>query len=177
MENQNSYSIYANEYPNFDTTKISTILLKDGTILKINNQIPINSYGNKSFNRNISDSSLPVNNPNNLAKVRKFNSFSSNIKYKANFNRTNENNGFYVTPIINANRKLIAIKVPQTEQNIDYDLSKRKIENITFQVSPKKYAYKPYKLPKRKNNIIMTNSKQNYSYYCSTYGVNKNENK
>ena len=135
MENQNSYSMYANEYQNFDTTKISTILLKDGTILKINNQIPINTYGKKSFNRNISDSSLPVNNPNNLAKVRKFNSFSSNIKYKSNFNRSNQNNGFYVIPITNANRKLLAIKVPETEQNIDYDLSKRYVENITFQVS------------------------------------------
>ena len=102
MEKQNSYSIYANEYPNFDTTKISTILLKDGTILKVNNQIPINSYGKKSFNRNISDSFLPVNNPNNLAKVKKLNSFSSNIKYKANFNRSNQNNGFYVTPIISS---------------------------------------------------------------------------
>ena len=177
MENQNSYSMYANEYQNFDTTKISTILLKDGTILKINNQIPINTYAKKSFNRNISDSSLPVNNPNNLAKVRKFNSFSSNIKYKSNFNRSNQNNGFYVIPITNANRKLLAIKVPETEQNIDYYLSKRYVENITFQVSPKKYAYKPYKLPKRKNNIILTNSKQNYSYYCSTSGVNKNANK
>ena len=49
MENQNSYSMYANEYQNFDTTKISTILLKDGTILKINNQIPINTYAKKSF--------------------------------------------------------------------------------------------------------------------------------
>ena len=173
MEKQNSYSIYADEYSNFDTTKISTILLKDGTILKINNQIPINSYGKRSFNRNISDSSLPVNNPNNLAKVRKFNSFSSNIKYNSNFNQNNQNNGFYVTPIINANRKLIAIKVPETDQNMDYDVSKRLVENITFQVSPKKYTYKPYKLPKRKNNIIMTNSKQNYTYYCSNSGVNK----
>ena len=177
MEKQNSYSIYANEYPNFDTTKISTILLKDGTVLKINNQNPINIYAKKSFNRNISDSSLPVNNPNNLAKVRKFNSFSSNIKYKSNFSRNNQNNGFYVTPIINANKKLIAIKVPETEQNMDYDLSKRYVENITFQVSPKKYTYKPYKPPKRKNNIILTNSKQNYSYYCSYSGVNKKEKK
>ena len=177
MEKQNSYSMNVSEYPNFDTTKISTILLKDGTVLKINNQIPINSYVKKSFNRNISDSSLPVNNPNNLAKVRKFNSFSSNIKYKSNFNRGNQNNGFYVTPIINANRKLIALKVPENEQNMEYDIGKRYVENISVQVSPKKYAYKPYKPPRRKNNIILTNSKQNYSYYCSTSGVNKKANK
>ena len=173
MEKQNPHSITANEYPNIDTTKISSILLKDGTVLQINNPIPINAYGKRSFNRNISDSSLPVNNQNNLAKVRKFNSFSSNIKYKSNFIKNNQNNGFYVTPIMNANRKLIAIKMPENEQNMNYDIGKRYVENISFQVSPKKYAYKPYKPPRRKNNIILTNSKQNYSYYCSSSSVNK----
>ena len=55
---------------NIDTTKISTILLKDGTVLKINNIISTNIYENKHLNRNISDSSLPVNNNYNLAKVK-----------------------------------------------------------------------------------------------------------
>ena len=84
MESQNTYSIYANEYQNIDTTKIATILLKDGTVLNVNQNLINISYGQKSLNRNTSDSSLPVNNPNNLAKVRKFNSFSSNINNKAN---------------------------------------------------------------------------------------------
>ena len=39
MEPQKSYSIYANEYQNIDTGTISTILLKDGTLLQINNKI------------------------------------------------------------------------------------------------------------------------------------------
>ena len=61
MEPQQSYSIYANEYQNIDTTTISTILLKDGTLLQINNKISPNNYRDKSHNRNTSDSSLPVN--------------------------------------------------------------------------------------------------------------------
>ena len=167
MESQNSYSITPNEYQNIDTTKISTILLKDGTILQINNIISQNIQGNRPLNRNISDSSLSVNNPNNLAKVKKFNSFSANVNYKTKFNNQNQINGFYVTPIINGNRKLFAIKVPDINQNIDLTKEKRHVENFTFKVSPKKYSYKPYKPPKRKHNLGIINTKLNYSSYSS----------
>ena len=167
MESQNSYSITPNEYQNIDTTKISTILLKDGTILQINNIISQNIHGNRPLNRNISDSSLPVNNPNNLSKVKKFNSFSANVNYKTKFNSRNQINGFYVTPIINGKRKLIAIKEPDIIQNIDLTKEKRHIENFIFKVSPKKYSYKPYKPPKRKHNLGITNTKRNYSSYSS----------
>ena len=73
MESQNTLIINPSEYSGIDTTKISTILLKDGTVLNINNNISPNIYLNKPLNRNTSDSFLPVNNPNNLAKVKKFN--------------------------------------------------------------------------------------------------------
>ena len=166
MESQNTLIINPSEYSGIDTTKISTILLKDGTVLNINNNISPNIYLNKPLNRNTSDSSLPVNNPNNLAKVKKFNSFSSNINNKSRLN--NQNNGFYVTPIINGNRKLIAIRVPDNNNpNIELIKENRHVENFTFKISPKKYNYKPYKPPKRKHNLIITNEKQNYSYYCS----------
>ena len=167
MKSKKPYSITVNQYQNLDTNKISTILLKDGTMLQINNNFSSNSYGNKSFNRNISDSSLPVNNDFNLTKVRKFNSFSSNMKYKAQFNNKNLNNGFYVTPIINASRKYVAIKVSDIPQNIDFNTDNRHVENISFKVSPKKYAYKPYKPPKRKHNLILTNTTNNYNFYVS----------
>ena len=39
---------------------------------------------------------------------------------------------------------------------IDFNADNRRVENITFKVSPKKYAYKPYKPPKRKHNLILT---------------------
>ena len=169
MEAKNSYSIYVNEYTNLDTSQFSTILLKDGTILKVNNNASNYAYGNNSFNRNISDSLLPVNNQNNAAKLRKFNSFSANIKYKTRFNAQNQNNGFYVTPIINGNKKLIAIKVPDNNvQNIELNKDNYHVENFTFIVSPKKYKYKPYKPPKRKNNIHFINTQKNYSYYVSS---------
>ena len=116
MESQNTYSIYANEYSNIDTTKIATILLKDGTVLNVNQNLINISYGQKSLNRNTSDSSLPVNNSNNLAKVRKFNSFSSNINNKANANNKFQLNGFYVTPIINGTKKLLTIKKKISEK-------------------------------------------------------------
>ena len=176
MESQNTLVINPNEYSGIDTTKISTILLKDGTILNINHNISPNIYLNKPLNRNTSDSSLPVNNPNNLAKVKKFNSFSSNINNKSKFN--NQNNGFYVTPIINGNRKLIAIRVPDNNnRNIELTKENRHVENFTFKVSPKKYNYKPYKPPKRKHNLIITNQKQNYSYYCSNSSFVNKKNK
>ena len=167
MESQNTYSIYANEYSNIDTKKIATILLKDGTVLNVNQNLINISYGQKSLNRNTSDSSLPVNNPNNLAKVRKFNSFSSNINNKANANNKFQLNGFYVTPIINGTKKLLTIKNPIVSQNIDLDKNNYHIENITFKASPKKYIYKPYKPPKRKNNLIKIDTNKNHNFYCS----------
>ena len=174
MEPQQSYSIYANKYQNIDTTTISTILLKDGTLLQINNKISPNNYRDKSHNRNTSDSSLPVN---NLSKVKKFNSFSANTKYKAKFSNQNKNNGFYVTPIINGNKKLIAIKIPDNSQNKEFKKENRHIENITFKVSPKKYIYKPYKPPKRKSNQGETNIKLNYNFYCSNPSFVNKKNK
>ena len=174
MEHQKSYSIYANEYQNIDTASISTILLKDGTLLQINNKISPNNYRDKSLNRNISDSSLPVN---NLAKVKKFNSFSANVKYKSKYNNQNKNNGFYVTPVLNGNRKLIAIKIPENNQNIDLTQENRHVENFTFKVSPKKYIYKPYKPPKRKSNQGGTNIKLNYKFYCSNPSFVNKKNK
>ena len=167
MEPQNPYLINANEYPNIDTAKISKILLKDGTVLQMNKNYPTNIYGNRSHNRNVSDSSIPVNNLNHLAKVKKFNSFSSNIKYKSNFNNKNQINGFYVTPIINGNRKLIAIKVPEINPDIELSKDNYHVENYSFKVSPKKYNYKPYKPPKRKHNLVIATNKQNYNFYCS----------
>ena len=176
MEPHNSYSIEANEYPNIDARKISTILLKDGTVFKINNNFSTNLYGKKHLNRNISDSFLPVNNSYNSAKVRKFNSFSSNIQYKSKFNNPNQNNGFFVTPIINGNTRLIAIKVPDNNQNIALTKDNNyHVENLSFKVSPKKYIYKPYKPPKRKHNLVITNAKNNYNFYCSNSSYVKNK--
>ena len=175
MKSQNRYLINANEYDNIDSKKISSILLKDGTVLQLNNKISPNKYINRQLNRNISDSNLPVNNANNLAKMRKFNSFSANINYKSRFNTQNQNNGFYVIPIINGNSKFIAMKVPDNDQYIDLTKIPRPVENLTFQVIPKKYNYKPYKPPKRKHNLVITNTKQNYNYYCSKSNFVKNK--
>ena len=172
MEPQNNYAIYQSEYPNLNRSKYSPNLLNDGNVLQINNKASKYSYGNNSFNRNISDSSMPVNNSNYAAKLKKFNSFSANIKYKAQFNAQNQNNGFYVTPIINANKKLIAIRVPDTADNAGTDKNNYHVENFTFKVSPKKYIYKPYKPPRRKHNLLLVNTQNNYNYYVSNPSFN-----
>ena len=170
MEPQNNYVIYENQYQNNLPSKYSRAFFKDRAVIQYNNNQSNYSLGNNSFNRKIIDSSqIPVNNPSNAAKIKKFNSFSANIKYNSRFNtQNNQNNGFYVTPIINGNKKLIAIKVPDTAQNIELNKDNYHVENFTFQVSPKKYTYKPYKQPKRKhNNLMFINSQKNYGYYCS----------
>ena len=150
MENSNYYFIYSDQYQNLDTGKISRIILKDGTVLEVKNNRNQYKYTDKSFNSNIRNRNLRFNNPEN-PKIKKFNSFSARVRCKSKDN--SENIGFYVTPIINAPKRIIKIKVPNDEI-IDLGRKNYHIENFTFQSSPKKYYCKPYKQPKRKNNII-----------------------
>ena len=172
MENNNNcLSIYSNEYQNLDTQKISRIILKDGTIFEIKNNLNPNNYTDKSFNRNIRNN-LSFNN-NQYSKIKKFNSFSAKIKYKSKDD--NDTNGFYVTPIVNAPRRLLRIKIPNNEV-VDLGNNNYHIENFTFQSSPKKYYNKPYKQPKRKNNIIPINiKKNNNNYICKCPGCINNK--
>ena len=150
MENNNYLSIYSDQYQNIDSSKISSILLKDGTILEIKNDRNQYKYTDKSFNRNIRNDNLLYNNAEN-SKIKKFNSFSARARCKSKDN--SQNIGFFVTPITNAPKRIIRIKVPNDEI-IDLGRKNYHIENFTFQSSPKKYYCKPYKQPKRKNNLI-----------------------
>ena len=161
---QNNFTISVDEYPNIDTQKIYRIILKDGNILEINNNLNNEKYEIESLNKNsvFSNSSFSHS---DMAKVRKFNSYSEKIQ-----NNSNESRGFYVSPIPNKPKKLIQVKVPDYETNLTQK-NNHHIQSFTFKSSPRKYNYKPYKPPKRKHNLIIVNSKytqgQNYTngYY------------
>ena len=156
MEAQNSYFISCDEYSKIDTQKISRIIMKNGDILEVNNTINLESnYDINSLSRNAPYSYNSTNSYNSInnkdiSKIKKFNSYSANVRYN---NRSPDSfHGFYVTPVLNSPKKIVKIQVPEYE----IDLSQKtnyNIQNFVFKSSPKKYKYKPYKPPKRKHNI------------------------
>lgn len=176
MEENNYLSIFSDEFQNLDPQKISKIFLKDGTIFELNNNLnnlDINKYEDKSFNRNMKKNYLYPNNEDN-SKIKKFNSFSAKIRYKSKHD-SDANNGFYVTPILNIPRRIIKIKVPN-DQLTDLGKKNYRIESFTFQSSPRKYYCKPYKQPKRKNNLIpVYDQKRKNNNICKCPGCIKNK--
>ena len=141
METNNEYLITEEEFKTLDTDNISEIVLNNGTILK--------------FNKN-----------KNICTCKKNKTISkhsnSSIKEKNKFSTFTNKKEFYVMPIPNAKPKLIAIKLPeyQEQKEIKYN-----IKTFTFESEPKKYKYKPYKPPKRKHTSRINN--QGCPYICT----------
>ena len=137
-----------------------------------NSYISISSSQNQLSNKNMGNSYNSANNYDN-AKLRKFNSYSAKVKYKTQNN--NGSDGFYVTPILNIPKRIIAIKVPQNQIKEElYD--EYHIENVTFQITPKKYIYKPYKQPRRKFKLkpqSQYNPNNKYKYNNSYHSNSK----
>ena len=184
---------WSSRYKNNNTEKNIHNSTKTENILEVRNNSQLNKYGDKSYNKDLRISNISVNNYQNhffnknsgnsynslnnydQAKLRKFNSYSTKVRYKTKDN--NGNDGFYVTPIFNIPKRIITIKVPQNqikeESNDDYH-----IENITFQISPKKYIYKPYKQPRRKHKLkpkSQYNKNNKYKYYNNYHSNSKNK--
>ena len=166
---QTTFSISCDEYKNIDTQKISKIFLKNGDIFEIkNNMKQENYYENEYLNTNVPISSRSCSSINDLAKLRKFNSYSTNVK-----GNNNEFKGFYVIPISDNSKRMISIKVPDYD-SVNYD--NHHVDSFSFRASPKKYSYKPYKPPKRKS-ILKTDTspvKQTSKYSKNYNGKYKN---
>ena len=166
---QTTFSISCDEYKNIDTQKISKIFLKNGDIFEIkNNMKQENYYENEYLNTNAPISSRSCSSINDLAKLRKFNSYSINVK-----GSNNEFKGFYVIPISDNSKRMISIKVPDYD-SVNYD--NHHVDSFSFRASPKKYSYKPYKPPKRKS-ILKTDTspvKQTSKYSKNYNGKYKN---
>ena len=147
-----NYIITRDQFKNINPHRISTILLKDGTTLivnnnDINNDIQyeyenddnlFNNNSNNKFNNCYSDD----NNGSN--KIKKYNSFSAKVKMKDQENHLKGR--FYIKPIPYAHKRIITLKSPENFVSPN----KYHVENFTFRSSPKRYNYKPYKQPKRK---------------------------
>ena len=156
MDNSNQYiGINSEKYQYLNPKTISKVILNDGTTYYLNeNTNPMNQMGNcqnsHMYNYNTSVNQI---NKNEMAKIKKFNSFKT---YKNNINK--DFTTFYVTPINNIPKRLLKIKIPQKDLNNQEDKTEYHVQNFTFKASPKKYSYKPYKPPKRKNNIFTKNN-------------------
>ena len=136
MESRNYLSRGTNQYSqyhNINTQNNSRI----GNILDMNNNSSLNRYGDNPFSRNFGNSYSSVSNKD-IAKLNKFNSFSTRVRYKSNEN--DGGNGFYVIPIFNIPKRIITIQVPKN-QIIDLQKDNYHVENVVFQTSPKKYNY------------------------------------
>ena len=169
MESRNYLPMSSSQYQNLDTQKISKITLTNGTILEVNNNSVLSKYGDKSYTRNYPVCYSSVNSNSN-AKLKKINSYSTKIRYKTN--QDNSLNGFYVTPILNAPKRIITVKVPENDI-IELGKDNYHVENVMFQTSPKKYNYKPYKQPKRKNKLRLQYT-TNYKSFQNYRSPNKN---
>lgn len=135
MESNNEYIISEEEFKTLDIDNISEILLKDGTTLKFNQNT------NKNFNI------CTCNKGKNMISNYTSRNSNSLIKEKNKFNTFTNKKEFYVVPVPDVQPKLIAIKLPdyQEQKEIKYN-----IKTFTFESEPKKYKYKPYKPPRRK---------------------------
>ena len=161
MESNNEYLISEEEFKTLDIDNISEILLKDGTTLKFNQNT------NKNFDIcTCNKTNYTSRNSNSLIKEKnKFNTFSNKRE-------------FYVAPVPNALPKLIAIKLPeyQEQKEIKYN-----IKTFTFESEPKKYKYKPYKPPRRKHSSRIKYSGYKYlnqnmcACTCTCASLNKNK--
>ena len=161
MQTQEDLFIYYDEYQDLDTSKISRIFLKNGTILEIKNNL--NKFDDKTLNIN----SGKYNN----AKIKKFNSFSTKVNDKSKDNN-GISNGFYVVSIPDAPKRIIPLKVEEKE---NFDLKKKnnnyQISNFFFESCPRRYYYKTYKPSKRSkglNNQYLQNNE--YNIYCDYPG-------
>ena len=165
----NKKYIWSRRYKDNNTHKNAQNNTKKENNFKVKSNSKLIKNENKSFSKTIENTNISVNNYDN-AKIRKFNSYSAKVRYKTKDN--NGIDGFYVTPIFNIPKRYITIKVPENqiieEPNGDYH-----IENITFQISPKKYSYKPYKQPNRKFKLkpqpkyYQNNKNKYYSNYLA----------
>ena len=161
------YAIDVEQYKNINTHKISKITLNDGTILSINNNHLLSQYEDKSFNNNKNNNFYNYYNNDN-SQLKKFNSFSSKVRYKEKEN--NNINGVYVMPITNGYKNIIRLKA---QDNVNLPNNNYHVENFTFKGSPKKYNYKPYKQPKRKNKLRPQYT-TNYKSFQNYRSPNKN---
>ena len=167
MQTPEDFYIYYDEYHDLDTRKISRIVLKNGTILEIKNNL--NKFDDKTLNRNIGKY--------NNAKIKKFNSFSNKVNYKSKDNN-GISNGFYVVTVPDAPKRLIPLKVDEKE---NFDLKKNnnyKISNFFFKSCPKRYYYKSYKPSKRSKGLNYKYLQNNeYNIYCDYPGCIYNRKK
>ena len=152
METDNEYLITEEEFKTLDTDIIFEILLNDGTKLK--------------FNKNTNKSICTCNKYKNISR-----NSNSSLKEKNKFSSFTNKKEFYVIPIPNAKPKLIAMKLPeyQEQKEIKYN-----IKTFTFEPQPKKYKYKPYKPPKRKNTSKIIYQGSPYMCTCTCTCPNKN---
>ena len=161
MESRNYLSRGINQYQNLNNQNISKIMLKNGSYIEVNNNSVQSKYGDKSYTRNYPNVYSSVNSD---PRMKKFNSYSTKARYKINQNNGHVD-GFYVIPILNAPKRIITVQVPENNI-IELGKDNYHVENVTFQTSPKKYTYKPYKQPKRKNKLKLQYS-TNYQSYQS----------
>ena len=154
METNNEYLITEEEFKTLDIDNISEIVLNDGTILKFNK--------NTNKNKNI----CTCNKNNTISR-----NSNSSIKEKNTFSIFTNKKEFYVMPIPNAQPKLIAMKLPeyQEQKEIKYN-----IKTFTFESEPKKYKYKAYKPPNRKHMSRINNQGYPYICICTCSCPNKN---
>ena len=137
MKSRNEHIITKEEFKTLNTDNISKILLKNGKVLTFNSKNGINA-------NNLKACTCHKKNTN------------KNIIIKNNI----YNKEFYVTPVPDAKPKLLAIKIPlyEDQKDIRYD-----IKTFTFESSPKKYKYKPYKSPNRRYSSIINNNGFKYN--------------
>ena len=137
MKSNKGCFITENELKTIDTHEISKIILKNGTILEMTPIKKSTKICTCHKHNNVSKS--PLRNTIQYKEPQKFLSLNNNINQKQSLRDTL---AYYRA------KKLLTIKLPNKKE--EQNNIKHNIETFTFESSPKKYIYKPYKIPKRK---------------------------
>ena len=146
MDSQNIYWMFSEEYKDIDLNQVSKIILKNGTILELNNNPNNFQPENKNDSVNTNYNNIYESSDNQ----------TSEINNEDNFNRkiiTNRNDEvIYSKPVENEQKVLIPAK--ENNNNIVEKENESNVQNFAFESVPqKKYNYKPYKQPRRKHQL------------------------
>ena len=146
MDSQNIYWMFSEEYKDIDLNQVSKIILKNGTILELNNNPNNFQPENKNDSVNTNYNNIYESSDNQTSEINNEDNFNRKIITNRNYEV------IYSKPVENEQKVLIPAK--ENNNNIVEKENESHVQNFAFESVPqKKYNYKPYKQPRRKHQL------------------------
>ena len=138
--------MFSEEYKDIDLNQVSKIILKNGTILELNNNPNNFQPENKNDSVNTNYNNIYESSDNQTSEINNEDNFNRKIITNRNYEV------IYSKPVENEQKVLIPAK--ENNNNIVEKENESHVQNFAFESVPqKKYNYKPYKQPRRKHQL------------------------